>query len=364
MSLIILHAMSLDFIYDSLLKPLFPDEFVKSIIEFHKCFFFPLLTLTVLSPFIFQLFFLHVIVYSILVYSKGLYLQFERSTKISNIVHSFRGITLILTCIAILAVDFHIFPRAFMKTESHGISLMDLGVGSFVFLSGLCSSVARGGPKGRGGLKRWFKFGVVFLLGVGRLVITRWIDYDVVEGEYGLDWNFFVTLGVVWVAGDLLHLLIPHSHSTFLYILTILSLSLLHSCLVVPFGESILTSHSPEQQHHNGVNWDRSLSTSFIERNVEGVVSSLGFLILFISSQLMGRCLVWTINHHQPNSSSTKEHHQSTTNLLNFFQHPIIGSNSTPTPLLLFSSFLAFLCGFIAYFLNFTPSRFPKIKER
>lgn len=46
---------------------------------------------------------------------------------------SFRSMALITTAIAILAVDFDVFPRRFAKTYSYGRSVMDLGTATFVY---------------------------------------------------------------------------------------------------------------------------------------------------------------------------------------------------------------------------------------
>jgi len=55
----------------------------------------------------------------------------------------YRGLVILFTIFAILAVDFQIFPRRFAKTEYYGYSLMDLGAASYVFSSALVSTYAK-----------------------------------------------------------------------------------------------------------------------------------------------------------------------------------------------------------------------------
>ena len=48
-------------------------------------------------------------------------------------INLYRSSVFVITSVAIIAVDFNIFPRIHAKTNEFGISLMDLGVGLFIF---------------------------------------------------------------------------------------------------------------------------------------------------------------------------------------------------------------------------------------
>ena len=64
-------------------------------------------------------------------------------------ITAIRTYTNLFTAIAILAVDFPIFPRRFAKTETYGTGLMDVGVGLFVVAHGLTAPEARELPDTR-----------------------------------------------------------------------------------------------------------------------------------------------------------------------------------------------------------------------
>ncbi|CAG8667441.1 5599_t:CDS:2, partial [Dentiscutata heterogama] len=115
---------------------------------------------------------------------------------------AFRSCMMILTCLSILAVDFPIFPRRLAKTETYGTSLMDLGVGSFVFSSGIVAARPfLKKPENRfkpfkGQLLRAVRQALpILILGFIRLMMVKGVDYQEHASEYGVHWNFFFTLG-------------------------------------------------------------------------------------------------------------------------------------------------------------------------
>ncbi|CAK0851997.1 unnamed protein product [Prorocentrum cordatum] len=124
----------------------------------------------------------------------------ERGNRL-RFVAEYRAVVMMTTCIVILAVDFpSIFPRAHAKTEEFGYSLMDLGTGSIIVSSAICSKAARGERQGRGlgkVMARALALWPVLLIGFVRFALVRGTDYHVPTSEYGVHWNFFFTIAVV-----------------------------------------------------------------------------------------------------------------------------------------------------------------------
>ncbi|TYI91465.1 hypothetical protein E1A91_D03G194500v1 [Gossypium mustelinum] len=127
-------------------------------------------------------------------------------------ISSYRVVTMFITCLCILAVDFRIYPREYAKTETYGASLMDLGVGSFVLMNAVTSRQARNIKSSMSWWKAAFKSTTpLLLLGFARLASTLSLDYQVHVGEYGVNWNFFFTLAGVSILTSILN--VPAEYS-------------------------------------------------------------------------------------------------------------------------------------------------------
>jgi len=119
----------------------------------------------------------------------------DRMVHISGL----RSGLLLLTCIAILAVDFKIFPRRFAKTETYGTGLMDVGVGGFVVANAVVFGARARKHKGFDLFSCLSNITPLICLGFYRLALVKGIEYQEHVSEYGVHWNFFFTLAFVLV---------------------------------------------------------------------------------------------------------------------------------------------------------------------
>lgn len=186
---------------------------------------------------------------------------------------------MVITCAAILAVDFKIFPRRFAKAENWGTSLMDMGVGSFVFSAGVVS--ARNTLKERSSGKRTSLLNKLsqslrhsiplLVLGLIRLWSVKGVDYAEHVSEYGVHWNFFFTLGFLppFVALFQSAFDIIPSYAALAMLLGAAYEAALDFTALKAF---ILTAPR----------------TDLVSQNREGIFSFLGYLAIFLAGQATG----------------------------------------------------------------------------
>ena len=190
----------------------------------------------------------------------------------------FRGSLMLLTCFCILCVDFDLFDRQHMKTETYGVSLMDTGVGSFVFSAG-CAAAAKSRKVGL-----WASTVSsipLFLLGGVRLYMVWATDYQEHVSEYGTHWNFFFTLAVLpfYHYAAELPAMIRFSHHTITrtaWFRCVLVTSTYQFCLSVAGLTEVLQSNE---------------RTTLLEANKEGIFSAFGYVGIFLGGVQVGKQL-------------------------------------------------------------------------
>ncbi|KAL1642271.1 Glucosaminyl phosphatidylinositol (GlcN-PI) nositol acylation protein [Didymella pomorum] len=197
---------------------------------------------------------------------------------IKPFITHYRGAMMVMTCIAILAVDFPVFPRRFAKVENWGTSLMDMGVGSFVFTAGVVS--ARSTLKEASGkrpplskrLITSFRHAIPLLvLGTIRFISVKGLDYAEHVSEYGVHWNFFFTLGFLPPFAALLQ-------SAFDLVPSYAVLS----CVLAGLYELALDNTSL------GAFILIAPRTDLLSKNREGIFSFIGYLAIFLAGQSLG----------------------------------------------------------------------------
>jgi glucosaminylphosphatidylinositol acyltransferase len=197
----------------------------------------------------------------------------QHSQTYSRIIELFRSQIFLVTNLCILAVDFPVFPRRYAKTENYGYSGMDLGVGLFALSHGMVSSEARNKTT------NWKEFVlenlILFFLGVIRLISIKYFSYVEHVSEYGVHWNFFLTLCLIKTVGNLL-----------LYVTR--NLFVLILCVLITHEFILLRLF----QYDTYLMSSSNLRTNFIDANREGIFSLGGYISLYLIGILLGRFII------------------------------------------------------------------------
>lgn len=212
----------------------------------------------------------------------------SESLPIHPFLTTYRAAMMVVTCVAILAVDFRVFPRRFAKVENWGTSLMDLGVGSFVFSGGVVS--ARSVLKSRMTSSQSKKTVPLLqrlvastrhsipllVLGLIRLYSVKGLDYAEHVTEYGVHWNFFFTMG-----------LLP----PFVEIFDALA-AIIPSYEALALGIAVLYQVAQESTDLKGYILVSPRGPDLLSKNREGIFSFLGYLAIFLAGRAIGTRII------------------------------------------------------------------------
>jgi phosphatidylinositol glycan class W len=230
----------------------------------------------------------------------------EKDTKIDALpvkpfITNYRGAMMVITCVAILAVDFRVFPRRFAKVENWGTSLMDMGVGSFVFTAGVVSvrsslKVSAGRQPLSKRLAASLRHAIPLLvLGTIRLISVKGLDYAEHVTEYGVHWNFFFTLGFLPPFAALFQTAFEKVPS---YAVLSFTLAAVYEIALdwTSLGGYILVAPR----------------TDVFSKNREGIFSFFGYLAIFLAGQSLGASALPRQQPLAKNATITTKLQQST----------------------------------------------------
>jgi len=247
--------------------------------------------------------------------------QHSQQPIITRALADYRASLMIITCVAILGVDYPAFPRRFAKTETFGTALMDAGVGSIIVAGALTrglystsSSTSshdpvpktfRSSSKGPSYLiknnKSLIQTATLLTLAIARIIATSAVDYQHHTGEYGVHWNFFMTLAGLRIL-----------HSAFYYLSTVLpkqSSSLRAILLPLIVGIATLTVYQITLSKYGLIEYihsdDRDLN-SITSANKEGIFSLIGYWSLHLLGVAIGTFIQTAADDDNNNNNNNR----------------------------------------------------------
>ncbi|KAJ8686288.1 hypothetical protein QAD02_022082 [Eretmocerus hayati] len=213
--------------------------------------------------------------------------QFSGTQRLPFLTN-FRAMTNIITVVCILAVDFKCFPRKFAKTETYGYSLMDLGVGLFLMANAFVAPEARRVTDfsmnfhAKGFVQILKECVPLLVLGFGRLVAVEVLGYQRHVTEYGVHWNFFLTLAGVKLFTEVLSKKLTTTYS----MITGVWILIMHEYALSTKGlKEWVLSDAPRDD--------------ILSANREGWVSIPGYVGLYLIGIALGRLIYSTLQNNE-----------------------------------------------------------------
>lgn len=189
----------------------------------------------------------------------------------------------LFTAVCILGVDFKIFPRENAKTETFGVSAMDLGVGFYIVCHSMrivrneeisslnkitISTQLKQFPSDL--FKTLKSSSFLLAIGFGRLYSIKATNYVEHVSEYGVHWNFLFTIVLVKLIACPLQVFIAKSSIR----------SFLIGAVIAFYYQFFLTKKNYTAYLLNDFG-----RKGFVDANKEGIYSCLGYVAIYLCSQ-------------------------------------------------------------------------------
>lgn len=152
---------------------------------------------------------------------------------------------------------------------------MDVGVGLFIFSNGIIVKPSISVFSKKKLQKLLVGCLPLFILGASRLVVTKEINYQEHVTEYGVHWNFFITLAITRIIGTIIEGFMKNADQI-----------KYASIIILVFHETILQLGLSEYIMSDKLPRDNLLSA-----NREGIFSIPGYISLYLSSIYIGTLL-------------------------------------------------------------------------
>ncbi|KEG03616.1 GPI-anchored wall transfer protein 1, putative [Plasmodium vinckei vinckei] len=241
------------------------------------------------------------------------------------LIHT-RLINMCITYLCIFAVDFFCFPKHFKKSVYYGNTLMDLGIGACITTSAYCykkkhtqvdinnekkqsdecniknDNTVKYRQQNNDILKIIMKYLILFIFGIGRFFAITIFNYNYSITEYGIHWNFFMTLFFLLIITDIIFNIFKNKKTTIF----------IFSCIAICIYELFIYIFDI----HSYILF-KGMRKTFFEANKEGIFNLIGSINLYTFSYSFWN--IFIINH-------SEEIKNNSTNLQNVHKKPVFNN--------------------------------------